>query len=128
MQRLTWCFIGPVFGKPLESPEDMSALKDVNVGESLSYVFDAISLTRRKLEGKVPLIGFCGAPWTLMAYMIEGSGSKVRPHGCLSRGSTPTVAYELGDRRSPEPRHGYTNGRKRHTSCCVKSLQFVWST
>jgi len=46
------------------------------VEESLKYVFDAITLTRRKLEGKVPLIGFVGAPWTLMAYMIEGEGSK----------------------------------------------------
>ena len=44
----------------------------------LKYVFDAITLTRHKLEGKVPLIGFTGAPWTLMAYMIEGGGSKTQ--------------------------------------------------
>ena len=42
----------------------------------LKYVFDAITLTRQRLEGLVPLIGFSGAPWTIMAYMIEGKGSK----------------------------------------------------
>merc|ERR1719431_2006778 len=44
----------------------------------MKYVYDAITLTRHKLEGKVPLIGFTGAPWTLMAYMIEGGGSKTQ--------------------------------------------------
>jgi len=47
-----------------------------NVDRDLNYVFEAITLTRHKLEGKVPLIGFSGAPWTLMAYMVEGEGSK----------------------------------------------------
>ena len=51
-------------------------LIDPNVDIELGYVFDAITLTRHKLEGKVPLIGFSGAPWTLMAYMIEGEGTK----------------------------------------------------
>ena len=43
----------------------------------LDYVYKAITMTRKKLDGRVPLIGFCGAPWTLMAYMIEGGGSKM---------------------------------------------------
>jgi len=68
-----------VFPQPLKTPEDLALLSsEVNVHESLQYVMDAITLTRHKLEGKVPLIGFTGAPWTLMAYMIEGGGSKVR--------------------------------------------------
>ena len=68
---------GPVFPKPLTSSEDIDSLnKDpVLIAEKLKYVYDAITLTRHKLEGKVPLLGFAGAPWTLMSYMIEGGGS-----------------------------------------------------
>ncbi|KAI8621397.1 Uroporphyrinogen decarboxylase [Chytriomyces sp. MP71] len=69
--------VGPSFPNPLRKPEDMERLSaTVDVHETLQYVFDAITLTRTKLEGRVPLIGFTGAPWTLMAYMVEGSGSK----------------------------------------------------
>ena len=68
---------GPVFPEPLVDPSHLSRLNaTVNVEESLGYVFEAISQTRHGLNGRVPLIGFCGAPWTLMAYMIEGGGSK----------------------------------------------------
>ncbi|KAG8883151.1 Uroporphyrinogen decarboxylase in heme biosynthesis [Tulasnella sp. 331] len=68
---------GPHFPDPLVVPSDVSRLKDiVNVELDLKYVFDAITLTRKKLKGAVPLIGFTGAPWTLMAYMIEGGGSQ----------------------------------------------------
>lgn len=45
-----------------------------DVDKELGYVFKAITLTRHKLEGKVPLIGFSGAPWTLFAYALEGEG------------------------------------------------------
>ncbi|CAG0885195.1 unnamed protein product [Darwinula stevensoni] len=65
--------VGPVLPHPLKTPEDMSRL---TYDGSLEYVYDAIKLTREKLEGRVPLIGFAGAPWTLMSYMIEGGGSK----------------------------------------------------
>ncbi|CAO3652495.1 unnamed protein product [Cunninghamella echinulata] len=68
---------GPVFPEPLVTPEDLKRLVvDVNVDEALGYVYKAITLTRHKLDGRVPLFGFIGAPWTLMAYMIEGGGSK----------------------------------------------------
>lgn len=67
---------GPVFTKPLNVPEDVQDLQTDRVKERLQYVYDAITLTRKRLAGRVPLIGFCGAPWTLMAYMIEGGGSK----------------------------------------------------
>ncbi|PWN25058.1 putative HEM12-uroporphyrinogen decarboxylase [Jaminaea rosea] len=68
---------GPHFPAPLETPKDVARLhKRVDVHKELGYVFDAITMTRRELAGEVPLIGFCGAPWTLMAYMIEGGGSK----------------------------------------------------
>jgi uroporphyrinogen decarboxylase len=68
---------GPVFTEPLETPDDMARLKEkIDVNKELGYVYDAITLTRMKLDGRVPLLGFVGAPWTLMAYMIEGGGSK----------------------------------------------------
>jgi uroporphyrinogen decarboxylase len=69
--------VGPVFPDPLVQPSDLDKLdSNVDVRTKLSYVYEAITLTRHKLEGKVPLIGFSGAPYTLMGYMIEGGGSK----------------------------------------------------
>ncbi|KAF5393930.1 hypothetical protein D9757_000330 [Collybiopsis confluens] len=68
---------GPSFPDPLNTPEDVSKLRQhVDVDKELGYVFEAITQTRIGLKGEVPLIGFCGAPWTLFAYMIEGGGSK----------------------------------------------------
>ncbi|KAF8897195.1 Uroporphyrinogen decarboxylase [Infundibulicybe gibba] len=68
---------GPFFPDPLVTPADTTKLsKVVDVNKELKYVFDAITMTRMELKGEVPLIGFCGAPWTLFAYMIEGGGSK----------------------------------------------------
>lgn len=69
---------GPHFPRPLASPDDLAQLDEPSVALGrLQYVFDAITLTRERLAGRVPLIGFSGAPWTLMAYMIEGGGSKM---------------------------------------------------
>jgi len=72
---------GPHFPNPLKSPADPQykeiMAKEINVANELDYVYKAITLTRHKLEGKVPLIGFCGAPWTLLCYMVEGGGSKL---------------------------------------------------
>ena len=72
---------GPHFPDPLASPEDKQYRevmeRDVDVKESLQYVYDAITMTRHKLNGRVPLYGFCGAPFTLMCYMVEGGGSKI---------------------------------------------------
>ena len=68
---------GPVLPEPLVDPSHLARLrKDVDVDRELGYLFEAITLTRRGLDGRVPLIGFVGAPWTLMAYMVEGGGSK----------------------------------------------------
>jgi len=67
---------GPHFPQPLVDPTDLDRLdKTVDVRKRLDYVMKAITLTRHSLDGKVPLIGFSGAPWTLMSYMIEGGGS-----------------------------------------------------
>ncbi|KAI8067177.1 uroporphyrinogen decarboxylase [Gongronella butleri] len=87
---------GPVFPAPLVSPEDMSRLeKDVNVDEALGYVYKAITLTRHRLEGRVPLYGFIGAPWTLMAYMIEGGGSKTLSKAKAWLWNYPEATHEL---------------------------------
>lgn len=62
---------GPSLPNPLTSPEDMKRLKKkVDVHKELQYVFDAITMTRHALEGRVPLIGFTGAPWTQMVRRI----------------------------------------------------------
>ncbi|KAF3938386.1 hypothetical protein ABW19_dt0210138 [Dactylella cylindrospora] len=72
---------GPSFPDPLRDPSDLEKLKtEVDVKKELGYVFEAITLTRKELGGMVPLIGFSGAPWTLMSYMIEGGGSKMFIH------------------------------------------------
>ena len=66
---------GPVFPDPIRSAADIDKLS-TDLLERLQYVFDAIRLTKERLDGRVPLIGFSGAPWTLMCYMVEGKGSK----------------------------------------------------
>ena len=67
---------GPVFHKPLRTENDANDLKIIDPLKDLKYVLDAVSLTKKELDGKVPLIGFSGSPWTLLTYMIEGKGSK----------------------------------------------------
>ncbi len=67
---------GPKFEHPISSADDIRNLPRPQIGESLGYVMDAVALTRRELDGKVPLIGFSGSPWTLATYMIEGGSSK----------------------------------------------------
>jgi len=67
---------GPQFPQPLRGPEDLKDLHVPDPEQELRYVLEAIRLVRKELAGKVPLIGFCGAPWTLAAYMIEGRTSR----------------------------------------------------
>jgi len=67
---------GPTFDDPIRSFDDLSRLETDGMVGRLKYVFDAIKLTKQKLGGRVPLIGFSGAPWTLAVYMVEGKGTK----------------------------------------------------
>ena len=62
--------VGPRFPQPLRSAADFAALRDIEPREHLGYVLEAIRLVRRDLASRVPLIGFAGAPWTLMSYMV----------------------------------------------------------
>src|SRR3954468_2461364 len=66
---------GPWFEKTVKNAEDIGRLRVAEAGD-LEYVMNALSLTKKMLNGRVPLIGFAGAPWTIFSYMIEGSGSK----------------------------------------------------
>lgn len=66
---------GPVFDNPISSLDDINAL-DENAFKRLTYVYDALKLTREKLSKDKALIGFCGSAWTIATYMIEGKGSK----------------------------------------------------
>ena len=66
---------GPKFARPLQNEADIAALQVPDMAK-LRYVFDAVSSIRRALNGRVPLIGFSGSPFTLACYMVEGGGSK----------------------------------------------------
>jgi uroporphyrinogen decarboxylase len=67
---------GPKFHKPLRSEADIDQLEVINTAVDLTYVTDAVSMIRQELNGRVPLIGFSGSPWTLATYMIEGQSSR----------------------------------------------------
>lgn len=86
---------GPHFPTPLEAPADARRLATPDVRDALGYVCEAITQTRIALDGQAPLIGFCGAPWTLMAYMVEGGGSKTfaKPKAWLYR--EPEASHRL---------------------------------
>lgn len=66
---------GPRFARPLRSRAEIEQLRLPDIARDLGYVTDAVRLIRRELAGQVPLIGFSGAPWTLVCYMVEGGGS-----------------------------------------------------
>lgn len=67
---------GPKLYDPIRKAADVDKLKTIDPTKDLKYVLDAVSMTKRELNGRVPLIGFAGSPWTLMTYMVEGGGSK----------------------------------------------------
>jgi uroporphyrinogen decarboxylase len=67
---------GPKFERPVQTTAAIKALSVPDVSQTLQYVFDAVSLIRRELNGDVPLIGFAGSPWTVATYMVEGGSSR----------------------------------------------------
>jgi uroporphyrinogen decarboxylase len=66
---------GPSIFRPVRGPDDVEALKDVSPQESLPFVYDAVRKIRSALKPDIPLIGFAGAPFTVVSYMVEGHGS-----------------------------------------------------
>ena len=67
---------GPILPNVIKTQADIDALITGDVDNRLSYVMKALTMTKNELNGRVPLIGFAGAPWTLLCYMVEGKGSK----------------------------------------------------
>lgn len=98
---------GPSFPKTIQSQKDIEDLiEGVDAASELTYVYDALALTKKELAGRVPLIGFAGAPWTIFAYMVEGGGSKTfskarkmlfrepeLAHALLGKITSTTIAY-----------------------------------
>jgi uroporphyrinogen decarboxylase len=85
---------GPVFPKKISSEKDLANIH-VSSAEELSYVLDAIKVTKRELNGRVPLIGFAGAPWTIFAYMVEGKGSKTFSDAKKMLYTQPQLSHRL---------------------------------
>lgn len=85
---------GPWFENTVKNKADVDRLKIAEAGD-LDYVMQALSLTKKGLDNRVPLIGFAGAPWTLFAYMIEGSGSKTFSKAKQFLYTQPEAAHAL---------------------------------
>jgi len=86
---------GPWFEKTIQSAGDVEKLRIANGDEDLSYVCEAIRQAKKALNDRVPLIGFSGAPWTLLAYMVEGSGSKTFSKAKKFLYTEPKLAHAL---------------------------------
>ena len=90
---------GPWFEKTIRSREGLKyAETDFDIEDRLGYVLEAIRLTNKELNGRVPLIGFAGAPWTILCYMVEGRGSKTFSESRKLLSTDPSLAHELLDR------------------------------
>jgi len=87
---------GPLFPKTIQTAKDIDHLLDgEEAAANLEYVYDALKATKAGLAGRVPLIGFTGAPWTLFAYMIEGSGSKTFSKAKRFLYKEPELSHQL---------------------------------
>lgn len=90
--------VGPLLPQPVKSAADLGRIHIPDVNDSLHYVMDALRLTKQTLAGRVPLIGFAGAPWTLLCYMVQGKGSKTFDEAKAFCYTQPEVAHELLNR------------------------------
>lgn len=86
---------GPLLPQPVHGAKELNQLRVPQVEETLGYVFDALRMTKQKLDGRVPLIGFAGAPWTLLCYMVQGKGSKTFDEAKLFCFTQPQLAHRL---------------------------------
>ncbi len=86
---------GPSLPKTMKSQADIDALVTADAENNLQYVYDALSLTKKELNGRVPLIGFAGAPWTILCYMVEGKGSKTWDKAKQFAYTQPELTHQL---------------------------------
>nr|WP_276570538.1 uroporphyrinogen decarboxylase [Halochromatium salexigens] len=86
---------GPQFARPVRSAADIDAIAVPDPEDELRYVMDAVALIRKELDGRVPLIGFSGAPWTLATYMIEGGSTKNFAHSKALMFDQPNLMHKL---------------------------------
>ena len=86
---------GPSLPKVIRTQKDIDELITEGAEESLDYVMKALTLTKKELNGRVPLIGFAGAPWTILCYMIEGKGSKTWDKAKQFVYCEPALAHQL---------------------------------
>ena len=89
---------GPKFHKPLRSEADIEQLEVINTAIDLTYVTDAVSMIRQELNGRAPLIGFSGSPWTLATYMIEGQSSRDFARAKTMLYTQPELLHQLLDK------------------------------
>lgn len=88
---------GPWFERTIKNKNDVDALR-IAQATDLDYVMKALRLTKKELNDRVPLIGFCGAPWTILSYMVEGSGSKTFSKAKQFLYTQPELAHQLLDK------------------------------
>jgi len=86
---------GPLLPNVIKTQTDIDALVTDNIAEELNYVTKALALTKQELNGRVPLIGFAGAPWTILCYMVEGKGSKTWDKAKQFCFTQPHLAHQL---------------------------------
>jgi uroporphyrinogen decarboxylase len=89
---------GPAFERPLRTARDVHSLAIPKSEEHLTYVLDTIAMITHELAGKVPLIGFCGSPWTMATYMVEGHANKAFPAIQAMMRDQPDVLHQLLDK------------------------------
>lgn len=90
---------GPSFPKTIKNKADIDALQSgAAAAANLEYVYEALRMTKTSLNGRVPLIGFSGAPWTLLAYMVEGGGSKTFSKAKKFLYTQPELSHALLDK------------------------------
>lgn len=101
---------GPQFSKPIQSAADVKNLPIPDPEDELQYVMNAVRTIRRELNGRVPLIGFSGSPWTLATYMVEGGSTKEYGKVKGMMFSEPALMHQLLDKLAQSVT-SYLNGQ-----------------